>query len=352
MQKVIERYFIQNNYNEIGINIDEIKAFYKEKTLYCIVNIQEKEKLTVVQFNNILRQLYDGVLSSGCETKDSVIFSCGSDVNYISKLYIEEYVKDINEIKVIVDTGKHRIIMTDNTSEEYMLLCKDISLYINSYFGNAVQDSGEELGEGRRKTDIKGFIKMASVILCIINVIAFIICNIRGEMVFDNIMKDYSVNWQRVKNNGEWYRIITSMFLHWNLEHIFNNMITLCVIGAFLEKIIGKKWIFISYFVTGLIAGLTSMGYNMFLGEDVYAAGASGAIFGLIGMLMIVLITSRADGANISGRRLLIYVVLVVWSSLSSEEIDNAAHIGGFIAGVLLGLVYSFIGYILKRSKE
>ena len=142
------------------------------------------------------------------------------------------------------------------------------------------------------------------------------------------------------------------MFLHWNLEHIFNNMITLCVIGAFLEKIIGKKWIFISYFVTGLIAGLTSMGYNMFLGEDVYAAGASGAIFGLIGMLMIVLITSRADGANISGRRLLIYVVLVVWSSLSSEEIDNAAHIGGFIAGVLLGLVYSFIGYILKRSKE
>lgn len=121
MQKVIERYFIQNNYNEIGINIDEIKAFYKEKTLYCIVNLQEKEKLTVVQFNNILRQLYDGVLSSGCETKDSVIFSCGSDVNYISKLYIEEYVKDINEIKVIVDTGKHRIIMTDNTSEEYML---------------------------------------------------------------------------------------------------------------------------------------------------------------------------------------------------------------------------------------
>ena len=202
MQKVIERYFIQNNYNEIGINIDEIKAFYKEKTLYCIVNIQEKEKLTVVQFNNILRQLYDGVLSSGCEIKDSVIFSCGSDVNYISNLYIEEYVKDINEIKVIVDTGKHRIIMTDNTSEEYMLLCKDISLYINSYFGNAVQDSGEELGGVRRKTDIKGFIKMASVILCIINVIAFIICNIRGEMVFDNIMKDYSVNWQRVKNNG------------------------------------------------------------------------------------------------------------------------------------------------------
>ena len=280
MQKVIERYFIQNNYNEIGINIDEIKAFYKEKTLYCIVNIQEKEKLTVVQFNNILRQLYDGVLSSGCEIKDSVIFLCGSDVNYISNLYIEEYVKDINEIKVIVDTGKHRIIMTDNTSEEYMLLCNDISLYINSYFGIAVQDSGEELGEVRRKTDIKGFIKMASVILCIINVIAFIICNIRGEMVFDNIMKDYSVNWQRVKNNGEWYRIITSMFLHWNLEHIFNNMITLCVIGAFLEKIIGKKWIFISYFVTGLIAGLTSMGYNMFLGEDVYAAGASGAIFG------------------------------------------------------------------------
>ena len=173
-----------------------------------------------------------------------------------------------------------------------------------------------------------------------------------SDELFQQIMDNGAINWKKVLNDGQWYRLITSMFLHWDIDHIFNNMITLCVIGTFLEKITGKKWVFISYFVTGIIAGLTSMVYNMRIGQDVYAAGASGAIFGIVGMLMALLITSRADGASISGRRLLIYVVLVIWSGLSSSEIDNAAHIGGIFAGVFMGLIYTVIRYMKKRSSK
>lgn len=352
MHKVIERFFIQNNYDEIEINIDEIKVYYKDKILYSVVNLEEKEKLTAFQYNNIINQLYDGVLASECEVHSSMIFSCGKDVNYIANLYTEEKQDTgINEVKVIVDTEAHRIMMIDNPEEKYINLCRDLSIYINAYCGTDVESRARE-NELQKETDVKQYLKMGSVILCIINIVIFFACIIRGDASFDQIMDKFSLNWGRVKNNGEWYRVISSMFLHWDWNHILNNMITLCAIGISLEKIIGRKWIFISYFVTGILAGLTSMGYNMFLGEEVYAAGASGAIFGLIGMLAILLITSRADGANISGRRLLIYVVLVIWSSLSTSEIDNAAHIGGFIAGVLLGIVYVCIRNMQKHSRK
>ena len=163
-------------------------------------------------------------------------------------------------------------------------------------------------------------------------------------------MQNFSLNWKKVVDEDQWYRLITSMFLHWDINHLFNNMLTLCAVGTYLERIIGRKWIIISYFVTGIIAGFTSLGYNMKLGNNVYAAGASGAIFGIIGMLFAVLILGKGNGEKISGRRLFLYIILVVWAQLSEKQVDNAAHIGGIVAGVLTGLLYRLKGFRMEKK--
>ena len=353
MHRIIEQYFIDNNYDEIEINIEELKVFYRARIIYCVLNLENQETISSQQFSNILKQLYKGIIDSGCGVDKSMILTCGKDVKYISQLYIDENNEyDIEEAKVIIDTKGKRIMMPETRTEEFVKICVDISEYINNYVSLNRESSNQKMDITTLKENIKYYIKSVPIILTLINIVIFFVSYFFSDELFQQIMDNGALNWKKVLNDGQWYRLITSMFLHWDIDHIFNNMITLCVIGTFLEKIVGKKWVFISYFVTGIIAGLTSMVYNMRIGQDVYAAGASGAIFGIVGMLMALLITSRADGASISGRRLLIYVVLVIWSGLSSSEIDNAAHIGGIFAGVFMGLIYTVIRYMKKRSSK
>ncbi|MEJ7485500.1 rhomboid family intramembrane serine protease, partial [Staphylococcus hominis] len=79
--------------------------------------------------------------------------------------------------------------------------------------------------------------------------------------------------------HGEWYRLITSMFLHFNFEHILMNMLSLFIFGKIVEAIIGPMKMLILYIISGLFGNFLSLSFN----TDTVSAGASGAIFGLIG---------------------------------------------------------------------
>lgn len=93
-----------------------------------------------------------------------------------------------------------------------------------------------------------------------------------------------------VFDKQEWYRLFTSMFLHISGEHIFNNMITLIFIGAYLERRLGHIRYLILYLVSGLLAGCTSIVYNVVIHSASTSVGASGAIYGLMGALILALI--------------------------------------------------------------
>lgn len=137
--------------------------------------------------------------------------------------------------------------------------------------------------------------------------------------------------------SGEWWRLVTYMFLHGGVLHILFNMWCLWDLGALSESLYGR-WTYLAiYLTTGIAGGLTSAGWN----PRVLSVGASGAIFGLAGALIASFYLGEFSlpKVAISGtlRSLVIFAVFNLFFAGMFGGVDNACHIGGLVSGLLLG---------------
>ena len=139
---------------------------------------------------------------------------------------------------------------------------------------------------------------------------------------------------------GEWYRVITYLFLHSGIEHLMNNMMVLYFLGNALEHSIGKVGYLVTYFFSGIVAAIGSVLYNT---EYPVCVGASGAIFGVIGAMLWIVLKNRGTLQGISKRRMMFFVFLSVYSGFTSQGIDNAAHITGLVAGFLFAVFVTLV---------
>ena len=129
---------------------------------------------------------------------------------------------------------------------------------------------------------------------------------------------------------------------------MMNNMILLAYTGCELERKIGSLAYFISYMCFGIVGNLASLWYYHGQGRQVVSAGASGAIYGVIGALFVLLLVRQIKTPNLSPKRFLIMIGITIYHGLTSVGVDNAAHIGGLIAGVIGGLLLSKISHYGK----
>lgn len=138
----------------------------------------------------------------------------------------------------------------------------------------------------------------------------------------------------------EYYRLLTSVFMHFGISHLVNNMIIQFVLGDNLERALGKIKYLVFYLLCGVGANVFSMIVSINDYEWAVSAGASGAIFGVIGGLLYVVIRNRGQLEDLSTRQLVLFVVCSLYFGFSSTGIDNAAHIGGLVLGFLLAMIF------------
>ena len=146
-----------------------------------------------------------------------------------------------------------------------------------------------------------------------------------GAMYSDFVIQDH-----------EYYRLFTCLFLHFGIEHLLNNMVILGALGWNLELQTGKIRFLLIYFGSGLFGNVVSLIFHGAAQEYTVSAGASGAIFGLMGALLWVVIANHGRLGRLSGRGMLVMVALSLYFGLSSSGVDNYAHIGGLVCGFLL----------------
>lgn len=135
---------------------------------------------------------------------------------------------------------------------------------------------------------------------------------------------------------GEYWRLVTAMFLHVGVIHLLLNSWGLFLFGNLIESVFGSARFVAIYLVTGFFASAASFAFG---GVNRVAAGASGAIFGLLGAWLVYNWKRRElfmAQANVRGALLLIAINLVL--GFSVQGIDNTAHVGGLVAGVMAGL--------------
>lgn len=185
---------------------------------------------------------------------------------------------------------------------------------------------------------------IATPLLVYINVALFIVMSINGVSLIEptgiSLIK-WGADYGPLTLTGDWWRTITCNFIHIGIMHLLMNMYALLYIGLFLEKIIGSRRLITAYFLTGLFSALLSLTVH----PETISAGASGSIFGLYGIFLSNLIFNHKMERN--QRKSLLYSIgiFVVYNLLlgaKEEGIDNAAHIGGLVSGIVLGIMYFF----------
>lgn len=179
-----------------------------------------------------------------------------------------------------------------------------------------------------------------TVALIVINVAVFFIMSLFGNTEDVMFMLEHGAMFEPlITEEHEYYRIITSMFLHFGIEHLLNNMVILGALGWNLELETGKIRYLIIYLVSGIGGNLLSLYLGVSSAEYAVSAGASGAIFGLMGALLYVAARNRGRMGRISGKGVLFMIALSLYFGITSSGVDNAAHIGGLLCGFILAVI-------------
>lgn len=178
------------------------------------------------------------------------------------------------------------------------------------------------------------------VMLVVTNVIVFFLLTSQGMTEDGMFLLDHGAMYvPKIRENGEYFRLFTCMFLHFGFEHLMNNMITLAVIGWNLELEIGKFRFLLIYILSGLGGNLLSAFYDIWTAEYAVSAGASGAIFGVIGALLYIVMRNKGRIRDISGKGILFMIVISLYYGITSGGVDNMAHIGGLVTGFVLSVL-------------
>jgi rhomboid protease GluP len=206
--------------------------------------------------------------------------------------------------------------------------------------------------------------------LIIANVIAYIFQGVIGS---EKVIEAGSSSWPKVVGGLQLHRLLTCLFLHENLSHLLGNMLILGICAVWLEQRISRLRLLGVYFIGGLIASVSSVvfnhilpmritfwswGYGTYTIElyDVQSIGASGAIAALLSALLLYMLflsgpmdgyseaaTSKRGSIGLFGAYLLFCALRGIFTK--SAFVDTAAHLGGFVAGILIMLVYAWREY-------
>ena len=196
-----------------------------------------------------------------------------------------------------------------------------------------------------------------NLFLVISNVLVFFAVTLTGGTESTRHMIDSGAAYAPLITEGEYYRLFTSMFLHFGIQHLTNNMLLLLFLGDYLERAVGKLRYLVIYLGGGIIGNLCSYLHELFLIKTgkapAVSAGASGAIFAAVGAMLVLLAFRKGKLEDLTFRRMAIMAGLSLMVGFQSSNVDNFAHLGGFFAGAfLMAVLYPGMEKIRKKGKR
>ena len=197
-----------------------------------------------------------------------------------------------------------------------------------------VTDNINKKNEKRNKIAEKIFSykqPIVTYIIMAICIILFILMELSGGSTNSQTLLKYGANLDVLVKNGEYYRLFTCIFLHIGIMHLLCNMYSLYIIGREVENLFGK----IKYILSGIFGSIMSLAFT----HNTISAGASGAIFGLLGALLYFGMHYRTYLGEAIKRSIIPIIVVNLIIGFFAEGIDLAAHIGGLVGGVLVAMM-------------
>ena len=344
VMKLLHYFITEKGYNPIVLHgaqneiwLENLDQDYKiVRIVSNYIHNDEQLDFDIFKTKNIMKKIKRKTFSFNMNAL-SIFLNLGDNVHFNNDKFGSNLIaidlKNFNDLEnnqAIIKSFPD-ICKKEETNEDgfnlFMKLTKDIN------------DKNEV--EAKKAEDI--FTKKRPIItyaLIIINVLVFIAMYIFGKGSEDNLtLVLFGANYPALVRAGDYYRLITSAFLHSGLLHLIFNNYALYVIGSQLESFLGRVKFLIIYLVSAICGSLMSM-----LFSNGISVGASGAIFGLLGSLLYFGYNYRVYLGTVLKSQIIPLIILNLIIGFVTPGIDNAAHIGGLLGGLgmtmALGIKY------------
>lgn len=257
----------------------------------------------------------------------------------------------------------HIIVLSDNAnnnlqnvySNKVIINNKDNSIVYSSPNLLPLANALIEILNGSKKVKAKSKSLIITIALIAINVLIYIISSLISGSIADidaMTLLRMGAKYNPYINRGEIWRLFTSTFLHGGIIHITCNMYSLYAVGGQVERIYGK----VKYILIYILSALGASALSYLLDPRSLSVGASGAIFGVFGALLVYVIKAKDrlnKGALVN---LLAVLGLNLYIGLTIPNIDNFAHIGGLVTGIITSIicvqdVNVWLGYKIKLKE-
>lgn len=338
IEEGIIKQLVDMEYQWLNIKISNMDMFYRSSIvgtdIVLILRAVTGTEITVEEYKLIINNIKNLFIQKGFKEIHllGLIFTKYPD-------RAKRYCLDEDD-HFIVDIRNRRLIIYENQTSYFsdiISMAKEI-IHDESYDADINQRG--YMAENKDYPHKVQWVTLINTVFIVVNIIIYLVVHhtgIFGET--GHTLRRGALSWYFIKEEGEYYRILTSMFLHSDFEHLMNNMLVLFFVGDKLERTLGKLKYLIIYFGAGIIAGISSIGYNMLKREPVFSIGASGSIFGIVGAMGYILLINKGRLEDISSRQIILFTVFSLYGGIVNANIDNIAHIGGFLAGIILALL-------------
>lgn len=318
-------------------------VLYKQSAEYLnvvnIIGIQHDSNPSVDQIGQIKQYVQQNIpYHDNTSIRYLVIILDDGANKEILRLYTEQIDK-----LWIVNMKEGQLIIYENQSTDFDGLYEVVDRCIQAVRKEQINTPGPHIG-------------LVTFVLILINIAAYIILAIGGDVYDPNYMFEHGASmWAAVIYDKEYYRLFTSMFMHFGVEHLINNMLSLWLWGSKLEQMLGKLRYLVLYLASGLIGGLASVIMNMWVYKHlnetiIVAAGASGAIYGIMGGVLFGVLVDKNKRRYFTKQRVgLLFAISIVYM-FTETGVDHTAHAGGFIGGFLICLTYFVVNHL--RGKK
>ncbi len=293
--------------------------------------------LTVEKYEGIVRAIRKSIYNYDFQQVQMLQVLCTNEPEQE-----KEYLSVFGE-HWIVDLEEERLLIYENQIAEF----SNAREIIEQAFFRA------EMIEQERIKDRRNYIKenICTILLVILNILVFIWIEVTGSSLdVEHIANSGGLCTKSVGHGFWYYQLITSMFLHFGMEHLAGNMFMLLALGQYVEKRVGKIFYLTIYFGAGLIGNLAEI-FDMLQnqGQVVVAAGASGAVYGIVGALLYLVIQNHGRLEELPFRNIILLTIFGICNVMISPNV-NYAHVGGLIGGfILTGILCLLMG---KEEKD
>lgn len=326
IMQLVHYFVTEENYQPMVVNgvkneiwLENLEAPYRIIRINSnYIHNEEQLQYDHFKIKNVMRQIKRKTFSLKMNTLN-ILLDLNEGVNIKDNKHIETLkVDSIVELK----TKKSLVEVFPKLKSINFSVKNDIMNLIN--ITNDINSKTEAENQDYENIFKKKKLYITNILIGI-NILMFIL-----TMLNPNLLNNLILNPLLVKS-GEYYRLITAMFLHGSVLHLFVNMYSLWIIGNQLENFLGKNKYLVIYLISGLSGSLMSVSLTGSL-----SLGASGAIFGLLGSLLYFGYNYRLYLGSVLVRQLIPIIILNLSIGFLIPGIDNAAHVGGLVGGLFI----------------